>query len=316
MESKYLGKLAVTLEGESEHFVDIPERMTIGRSSKNTLVIPRPDVSRKHAEIRMFRPGRYFLFENQSRNGTFLNDVRVVGSQELSDGDTILIGKAALRFVAPPLSSPSEITSQSSDATPTALGLADCTVVVLMSDIRDYTELTAKLPSKTFQTFVADWFKAVIGIVEGHSGTIDRIAGDAIMVYWVARDPLNPSPEVKSGIETARDMVALMKERNHAFSELFADHGFRIGVGLNAGHAAKVNFGDRGHQAFTVVGNCVNLTARLESLTKTENRLVIAGEEIARWAPAGTEFADLGEVVVRGRAEPLRILALDVEGEL
>lgn len=316
MEFKYCGKLVVVTEGGSSSSVDIPERMTIGRSSKNTLVVTGPDVSRRHAEIRMFRPGRYFLFENQSRNGTLINDTRVVGSQELFDGDVIVIGSAVMRFTAPSHTQTLSEVSESTDATPTALGLTDCTVVVLMSDIRNYTELTRKLVNTPFQRFVADWFKGVISIVEQNNGTIDRIAGDAIMAYWVAKDDLDPSPQVASGIDTAIKMVKLVKARRRDFSELAPNDEFRIGIGLNAGRATKINLGDRVYQAFTVVGNCVNLTARLESLTKTKNCSVVTTKEVERWAPDGVRFRDLGEEMVRGRAEPLQILAIEVEGDI
>jgi adenylate cyclase len=307
-------RIRVTGEG-SEREIKLGDCLTIGRSSRNGLVIDQLDASRKHAEIRHLGGGRYCVFDLGSRNGTFVNGQRVSGSRALHHHDKVSIGDAVMEFVSPlGDDSRNEMSTGSinSEGLPTLLGLNDGTVIVLVSDIRNYTSLTEKLPRMEFQSFVSEWFGAVIQLVERNSGVVDKMIGDAIMAYWVLKDRERRGPEVCSVLTAARSAMALSHDFAGHFRERFGvDAGtFEIGIGINMGDASIGNIGTGANQAFTVVGDCVVVAFRLEGLAKEKGHPIIVSREVAQWATGEFELRDLGRATVKGREEPIDILAL------
>jgi len=91
-------QIVVIAEGESKRAVDIGALCTVGRSSKSDLVIDHLDCSRRHAEFRRRTDGSIELVDLGSRNGCFVNGVRIQGAAELRDGDRIDIAEVILRF--------------------------------------------------------------------------------------------------------------------------------------------------------------------------------------------------------------------------
>jgi len=78
------------------------------------------------------------------------------------------------------------------------------------------------------------------------------------------------------------------------------------------GDASIGNIGTGANQAFTVVGDCVVVAFRLEGLAKEKGHAIILSREVAQWASDAFELRDLGRATVKGRAEPIDILALSL----
>src|SRR5881628_549626 len=141
-------KLTVLQEGRQEYTVEIVDCLSIGRSPKNDLVLADEIASRHHAEIRHHGHGRYTLVDVGSANGTWLNGRRLVHPRELANGDVIEIGRVKLCFLAPKLEeNPQKLDSMDS-GTGTYLSLRNETVIVLVTDIRNYTGMSEILPSR------------------------------------------------------------------------------------------------------------------------------------------------------------------------
>jgi len=304
-------KVCVSSEDQPERVIELQDCLTIGRSSGNHLVVAHQRASRKHAEIRRVSHGVYKVFDVGSRNGTWVNGQRISGSRELQDGDQIVVGGTTLRFISA-VKVHGELTdrTQSTRTMPTMMALRHETVLVLVSDIRNYTGMSEKLPREELQTLLSEWFRENIRIVEGHRGVVDKFIGDAVMAYWVVGDPDDPSPEVNETLRAAREMVALSTRFSEKIQGRFGYADFKIGIGINMGEASIGNVGTGAHQSFTVVGDSVNVAFRLESLTKEKNKQIVVNREVAQWASTTLAFEDLGETQVKGRGEPISILAL------
>ncbi|WP_027717229.1 FHA domain-containing protein [Desulfovirgula thermocuniculi] len=82
-------------EGE---VITLGERLTMGRGEKNDLVLPDPFSSHEHAEV-FFRNGQYWVRDLGSKNGTYLNGVRITRPTVLADGDSLRVGSVTFRFV-------------------------------------------------------------------------------------------------------------------------------------------------------------------------------------------------------------------------
>jgi adenylate cyclase len=301
-------KLIVTHEGKPEVTIELADRLTIGRSTNNQLVVEDQKASRNHAEIRHIGGGRYRINDVGSANGTWINGRRLTVPKELEDGDQILIGSVQLKFVAPPVTRTQEVTM----STGTALFMRNELVVVLVADIRNYTGMSEVLPNREFSRLISEWFRESSDIIESHGGTIDKFIGDAVMAYWVAASKTEPQKEVNASLRTACDLMERAALFSQRVSSQFPGNTFRIGVGLNMGDAMLGNVGTGEIQSFTIVGDSVNVAFRLEALTKEKASPVVASRNITEAAEPQFKFRDLGLAEVKGRKEPVSIWGLEL----
>jgi len=146
-----------------------------------------------------------------------------------------------------------------------------------------------------------------------YQGTIDKYIGDAIMAFWGA--PLFDANHAKNGVLAALEMQKLAAE----LTEKFKAKGWpeiRIGVGLNTGMMAVGNMGSSFRRAYTVLGDPVNLAARLEGLTKEYGVGILVSEATKESAP-GIVYRELDRVRVKGKGMAVSIYdPVGIEGEV
>jgi adenylate cyclase len=302
-------KILVDPGSQQEYQIELGDQLTIGRSKKNQLVLADSKASRHHAEIRIIGGTKYRLTDLGSVNGTWLNGRRVTAPRDLLDGDEIQIGNVRLRFIAGQRVGQPEITT----TTGTATQLRNEFVVVLVSDIRNYTPMSEILPREQFSQFIKDWFGSCTEIIEGNGGSIDKFLGDAVLSYWIVSNSENAQKEIHAALNAARSLISKAGVFSARLSGDCPGYTFRVGGWVSMGSALLGNLGDREHQSFTIVGDSVNLAFRLESLTKEKGTPVIVGRNIADAAGQDFQFRDLGQAPVKGRREPVPICAFVVD---
>lgn len=186
-------------------------------------------------------------------------------------------------------------------------------LTVLFADVRDFTRLAEQLPAAD----LAAWLNAYLGrmteVVRDHLGTLDKYIGDALMAFWGA--PIATPEHARQAVLTA----LAMQEALPALNAGFAAHGWpqvRIGIGLNTGVMVVGDLGSPLRKAYTVVGDAVNLAARLEGLAPRYGVGVVVGEAtqaaVAALSPlpgsADTlHWRELDRVRVKGREQALTI---------
>lgn len=181
------------------------------------------------------------------------------------------------------------------------------TVTILMSDLRGFTDLSARRTPQEMVALLNAYLQRMSEVIEAHGGTINEFIGDAILALFGA-------PE--SGEDDALRAVRCAAEMQRALEAFNAELGgvpLEMGVGINTGPVVVGNIGSAQHVKWGVVGDAVNMAARVESLT-------VGGEVLvseATWASLGGAVRGRGpiEAKVKGRAEPLRLFAVqEVEG--
>ncbi len=177
-------------------------------------------------------------------------------------------------------------------------------MTVLFSDVRNFTSISEKLPAKELAQMMNAYLSKQTAVVQKHRGTIDKYIGDAIMAFWGA-----PLADEQHAINASRAAL----EMQHAVRELDADFEKRgwprlnIGVGLNSGKMNVGNMGSEFRRAYTVMGDSVNLGARLEGLTKEYGVGVLVSEFTRVQAPSDWSFREVDVVRVKGKNEPVPI---------
>lgn len=297
-----------TGEGGTGEVIPLGEIVTIGRSPGNNLVLPDGQVSRNHALIR--REGEeYLIIDLGSANGTFVNDKPVTSATPLRSQDVIRMGESVFVFhdAADREADPVDSTRKATQRV-----FANVNLATLVSDVRNYTTLSAALPADGLSAILADWFRRVGECIEAHGGNIEKFRGDSVMAYWISKPGGGDNGHILGALQAARDMLASSYDYDERLASQYPGHSFRIGCGIHCGDAVLGNIGADSRRDFTTLGDSVNVTFRIESLCSTLDRPVLVSGEIKEQAGPGFEFEDLGPQPLKGKPEPMAIYALRV----
>jgi len=185
---------------------------------------------------------------------------------------------------------------------------------ILFSDIRGFTGFAERLHDSPEElTFVINrFFTAMTDRILECDGTIDKYMGDAVMAFWNAPlpDPDHPRHACRAALSMARGVIKL----NTRLAVAAQAKGrtlepIRIGVGINTGTCVVGNLGSDHRFSYSVIGDTVNIAARLEGQTKTYGVPILIGESTRA---AASDFAtlELDLIRVKGRELPSRVYAL------
>ncbi len=181
-------------------------------------------------------------------------------------------------------------------------------VTILFSDIRGYTTLTENLGASEVVALLNQYFETMVEAVFHYEGTLDKFIGDALMAVFGAPLPLNP-PESHGwmAVQSALDMRRRLKEFNDSRPD--ADP-FRFGIGISSGEVVSGNIGSEKRMDYTVIGDAVNLSSRLEQLTKEYGCDIILSEFTYNLCRERIWVRELDKVRVKGQNQPVGIYEL------
>ena len=176
-------------------------------------------------------------------------------------------------------------------------------MTVLFSDVRGFTTISEGMDPKQLTQLMNALLTPMTRVIHKHRGTIDKYMGDAIMSFWGA--PLEDPDHARHALHAAMEMMVELK----IMQKDFKSRGWppiNIGIGLNTGNMNVGNMGSEFRMAYTVLGDSVNLGARLEGLTKEYGVNIIVSESTKESIPEFT-YRDLDLVRVKGKNEPIAI---------
>ncbi|MEG4024762.1 GAF domain-containing protein [Microcoleus sp. S13C4] len=181
-------------------------------------------------------------------------------------------------------------------------------VTILFSDIRGYTTLTENLGASQVVSLLNEYFETMVEAVFHHEGTLDKFIGDALMAVFGAPLPLNP-PESHGwmAVQSALDMRRRLKEFNYSRP---GEVPFRFGIGISSGEVVSGNIGSQKRMDYTVIGDAVNLSSRLEQLTKEYGCDIILSEFTYSLCSERIWVRELDKVRVKGQNQPVGIYEL------
>ena len=184
---------------------------------------------------------------------------------------------------------------------------------VLFSDIRDFTPISESLDPEALVELLNAYLGEMTGAVFAHEGMLDKYIGDAIMAVWGA-----PLPQEDHALRACRAALEMI-HRLGPFNRDGESRGWpklRIGVGLSTGPMVFGNMGSSRHQSLTVMGDAVNLGARLEGLSRVYRCPIIASEGTVVAAGKSLAYRELDYVQVKGKTRAVRIFeVLGLAGE-
>ena len=202
-----------------------------------------------------------------------------------------------------------EVVDQLLESGEEALGGSAQVATVLFSDIRSFTTMAEELGARETVAMLNDYFTDMVDVIFTHSGTLDKYIGDAIMALFGA--PFPAPGDAANAISVANEMITALRE----FNERRIRAGkvtIRIGIGVSTGELVAGNIGSPKRMDYTVIGDTVNLAARLESATKYYGIEVLFSEFTAEQLGNGHRYREIDLIRVRGKHRPVAIFeALD-----
>jgi adenylate cyclase len=186
-------------------------------------------------------------------------------------------------------------------------------ITVFFSDIRNFTALSEKIGSAhALIRLLNRYVDPMTEIILSRRGTIDKFIGDAIMAYWNA--PQHVENHCDKAVQSALRQLEVLRELNRDNSQ----HGLpdiQIGIGINTGKAIVGEVGSRGRSDYTVIGDSVNLAARLQDLNKTYGTTLIISESTRKGLQESYTLRELDRTRVRGREKIVRIHEVIAQGD-
>jgi adenylate cyclase len=182
-------------------------------------------------------------------------------------------------------------------------------LTVLFSDIRDFTTFTEKNDPQLVVQMLREYLTQMTRIVIEEGGTLDKYIGDAVMAEFGA-----PIAYPDHALRGCRAALRMQQEVERLTAKWTAEgrEPFRIGLGVNTGNMVVGNLGSEQLFDYTVIGDEVNLGARLESLNKdyqTAKHIIISDATVEAAGDA-IEVRELGEVKVKGKTRPVVVYEL------
>ena len=181
-------------------------------------------------------------------------------------------------------------------------------LTVMFTDIADFTTMCEGMTAKEVADFVNEHLTLLADCVEEEEGTIDKYIGDALMAFWGAPEPLKNSAE-RACRAAQKIALAIATENKRRVSE--GKFPVRVRVGVHTGPLVVGNIGAPSRINYTIVGDTVNTTQRLESLGKEiapdDEVVILISEATLNRLPAEFHTKSAGSFQVKGRVEAVSI---------
>jgi len=176
-----------------------------------------------------------------------------------------------------------------------------CTATVLFADIRSFTTISEHMEPEEVISMLNEYFDRMVTIIFRHHGILDKFVGDELMAVFGLIGPADKAPI--DAMHTAKamlaDVKALMLEREKDGKPVF-----EIGIGINTGEVVVGNLGSRNRMDYTVIGDTVNVAARLEQIAK--GNTIMVSEKMYEQCGQYFRMLEHGEIKVRNRSEPVK----------
>ena len=180
-------------------------------------------------------------------------------------------------------------------------------MTVLFSDIRGFTTVSERGQPEEIVHMLNQYFTRMVDLVFLHKGTVDKFVGDMVMALFGA--PLDDPQHADHAVEAALDMIDELHSLNAAWQTV-GRPSLDIGIGINTGPMIAGNIGSEQIMSYTVIGDAVNLGSRLESLNKQYGTRIIISDRTRARLTGQYVLKPLGDVVVKGKTEPVAIFAV------
>ena len=187
-----------------------------------------------------------------------------------------------------------------------------CQASVLFADIRGFTSMAEELSARETVETLNELFTELYEAVSGNGGVLDKYIGDAVMAVFGA--PLSSDRDPDNALASGLEMLHMLDAINVRRGERGAAP-LRLGVGIATGEVVAGTIGSPKRMDYTVIGDSVNLAARLQDLTKAYGVEMLIDETTAKAVTSTQAMREIDLIAVRGRKRPEAVFEVLARGD-
>lgn len=182
-------------------------------------------------------------------------------------------------------------------------------LVILYSDIRNFSNISERYPPdsvvQTLNLYYQKWYETA----QQHHGIINKFIGDAVLILFALDEPVENGAE--HAVATSETMLENLEKLKLELREQGLPELEDIGIGIHAGEVILGSVGGENRKDYTVIGDHVNIAARLESHCKTSGSRLLVSKDFFELLKPGTQnrFETIGEVLLKGKQESVELFA-------
>jgi len=202
---------------------------------------------------------------------------------------------------------PKEVADRLLEGEGDALGGTLMEASVLFSDIRSFTTISERLGARETVTMLNEYFSIMVDLIGNNQGILDKFIGDAIMAVFGA--PFAGPRDADNAVRSAVQMMQAL----HPFNEarvLAGKDPVHIGIGVNTGEVVSGNIGSSKRMDYTVIGDGVNLAARLEGATKPYGTAILVSEFTTAAIQDEFRIREVDRIRVKGKTKPVAVFEI------
>lgn len=176
-------------------------------------------------------------------------------------------------------------------------------MTVLFADLHDFTQISENISTQDLKHFLNRYLTHATKTIFNYRGTIDKYIGDLIMAFWGA--PLPQANHAEQSVRAALALQQMLKQRQSEFA-IFGIPEVKLGIGINTGEMNVGEMGSDYRRAYTVLGDAVNIAARLEPLTRFYQVDILVSEATKNQCP-NIFFRTIDRIKVKGKQQCLTV---------
>ena len=177
-------------------------------------------------------------------------------------------------------------------------------LTIFFSDIAGFTETTDLLESEELTSLLNQYLREMSSIALEHGATIDKFIGDAIMLFFGDPETRGAKEDAVACVKMAIAMQQRMRDLQAEWRERGQEHVFQLRIGINTGFCTVGNFGSDDRVDYTIIGNEVNLAARLQSHADLGG--ILLAHETYALVKDDVLAEETGTITVKGFSRPVR----------
>ncbi|MGB0696189.1 MAG: adenylate/guanylate cyclase domain-containing protein [Rhodospirillaceae bacterium] len=186
-------------------------------------------------------------------------------------------------------------------------------MTIMFIDLQGYTTISERLAPDTLVQLLNIFLSEMSDAVASHKGVVNDFQGDAVMAYW--GPPFTEAHEhallaCRAALEANENFERFKQSVAREVGAEVSDLSINMRIGLSSGTVIAGNIGSTSSRKFSVIGDAVNLSARLEGTNKVYGTRAILSEQTLALAGDALEVRELDLIRVKGKTEPTRIYEL------
>ena len=166
-------------------------------------------------------------------------------------------------------------------------------ITALFLDMRDFTGYAERPQASVVVSVLNELFEKAVPIIRSHGGQVDKFIGDGLLAVFGAPKPLDN--HAKTAVHAATDIAVINEDINSKS---------RVGIGVNSGIVVAGSIGGSGRLEFTVIGDVVNVAARVEAVTRSTGDTILLTDETRRLLSVATakSLISRGRLTLKGKS--------------